>query len=1012
MSHGTQHTEERSPPPCKACKQILPLECRGRPVRYCPFCGMARIAIAGTDSHPDTAQISTEALKDSSITWGNETPKEAEILFDLGNYRIMSRLGKGGMGEVFLAYDSICGRPVALKRIRSDLQTHSKLYGRFLREARLTSQLMHPAIIPIYAIHQDDTLIYYTMPYIEGRTLKEIIRETRHQEREGLPQDSLGQSIPALIRVFLSICQAVAYAHSHGVLHRDLKPDNVIVGKYGEITILDWGLAKVLSYSPLAEEEDALTDDEIPEVEGLTIPGKVVGTTTHMAPERGKGGAATIQTEVYSLGVTLYQILTLRLPFRRRSLEKFREQMDREILEDPAVRAPFREVPPLLSRVAARCLSTDPNQRYHTVDELIHDIENYLGGRSDWFPTATLDSRTKTDWAFQEHILPTDHMAITRNQEVTEWVTLMLSSASFPGNIRLEADLRLNEGGQGLGLMVCVPGASEQSPFGEGYCLWLGSDKGPCTTLYRSNLEVLHRPELVLKHGHWYHVRVEKVSERISLYLDNKLQFSYVSHLPSSGDHVGLLTRDANYELRGLHVLLGSMDITVSCLSVPDSFLAYQDYEKALKEYQRIANAFPGRTEEREALFRSGITLIEQAKTSAPDIASLLFDHALDTFEKLRSTPAAPLEYLGKSLVYQAQLESHEEINCLELGVRRYRKHPMSHVLREHIVYRMHESSRENRQATYRFALLVLQQIPATAVASSSQRLLKNIAKHWEPLPFVLTEVNTAQNSNFALLLAFWLKRPHAISEILDELLSWPTVPEDAVHNGIYLLLSMRQGAMLTELWDRVVSVCPTLAKSPITALLIRQNMHELPSLLETLSTTPNPLTLREIIVLIRQLLEEGQGDALASLVSALEKHPLPEEFQRHIDALHAQWLLSKGQWERVGDLMQHYSQEELGKESSPLHFPYGCWLLRASGFDIATLHFSGGLESVFPRTTALGAHYITKTITRQSPWFKQAFWWEKFQLYQQLSLWEFCLGHKDIAAHYKTLAEKELNDD
>ncbi len=124
------------------------------------------------------------------------------------------------MGEVFLAHDSSCGRDVALKRMRDKWLDNETMKNRFLREARVAAQLAHPSIIPIYSIEEG----FYTMPYIEGETLKEIIKVTQEQAHKGEPLHPIGHSVPALVRLFLNICGAVAYSHSRGVLHRDLSP--------------------------------------------------------------------------------------------------------------------------------------------------------------------------------------------------------------------------------------------------------------------------------------------------------------------------------------------------------------------------------------------------------------------------------------------------------------------------------------------------------------------------------------------------------------------------------------------------------------------------------------------------------------------------------------------------------------------------------------------------------------------------------------------------------------------
>jgi eukaryotic-like serine/threonine-protein kinase len=366
--------------------------------RFCPLCG---------------AQLPNGGRSDSPKL---EAPAQNQLLSN--RYQLIESIGKGGMGEVFLAFDTMCGRRIALKKIRSDLLEHPQIRHRFLKEAHITCQLTHPAIIPIYSIQAVQVSAFYTMPFVEGETLKQILRKTRQQERKGEKLDHIGGSIPALMRAFITICQAIAYAHAKGVLHRDIKPENIIIGKYGEVLILDWGLAKYI-HGPLSEEEGMAFHPtiQVPQNAEITRLGKVVGTVAYMAPERALGEPATIQTDIYALGVILYQLLALRMPFYRNTLDEFRKNISKEEWTDPVLVAPYRDVPRMLSRITEKCLQPDPRLRYQTVDELIYELENYLEGRSEWFHVADLDIKCKQDWEFQEHVLIAEHIAITRITE-------------------------------------------------------------------------------------------------------------------------------------------------------------------------------------------------------------------------------------------------------------------------------------------------------------------------------------------------------------------------------------------------------------------------------------------------------------------------------------------------------------------------------------------------------------------------------------------------------------------
>ncbi|NGX46177.1 MAG: Serine/threonine-protein kinase PknD, partial [Chlamydiae bacterium] len=256
----------------------------------------------------------------------------------IGRYSFIRSLAKGGMGEVILAHDPTCDREIALKRIRPDLKEHGVIKERFLREAKITASLTHPGIITIYTIHQEEDELYYTMPYVAGQTFKELLRS------------SPSPTIASLLPIFLSTCQTIAYTHSKNILHRDLKPENILVGKFGEVILLDWGLAL---HAKDAQPEEALPELKENEKE-LTRPGKIAGTLAFLAPERILGAPATIQTDIYALGVTLYQILTLRLPFSRKSLVDYRKNHRREELLDPEELAPYRDIPPRLSQIAKK----------------------------------------------------------------------------------------------------------------------------------------------------------------------------------------------------------------------------------------------------------------------------------------------------------------------------------------------------------------------------------------------------------------------------------------------------------------------------------------------------------------------------------------------------------------------------------------------------------------------------------------------------------------------------------
>ncbi len=676
---------------------------------------------------------------------------------NIGSFKILETIGKGGMGEVFLAHDAVCGRDVALKRMLEKWTSNPTMRERFLREARIAAQLSHPSIIPIYSIDPEN--LFYTMPNIEGETLKGIFRKTREQMKNGEPLDPIGSSVPALVRIFLSVCGAMAYAHSRGVLHRDLKPENIIVGKYGEVIILDWGLADFIDHP----EKNGL--DFEGENSHLTLPGKIPGTLLYMAPERALGGPSSVLTDIYSLGVMLYQVLTLQFPFRRKSVKEFRKFHEHEKILDPEEAAPDRDISPHLSSIAKKCLAKEMQDRYQSIDELIKDLEDYIAGLPEWMDMGHLEIENKKDWLFQEHVALAKHMALTRGIDTLEWVNLMVSKSQFPGNIQISTTLTLKSESQGLGILFCVPENNLHKGLEESFCLWF-SDKG--VHLYRSNVEVLHNAQVCLEKDRPYEVRIEYVENTVRLFLDEVQQFGFLSHIPLPGSRIGLIVRDGKFSISELKVAVGSQNIMVNCLAVPDAFLARKDYDEALREYRKISHSFPGRAEGRESTFRAGMTLlkkaVEQKRNTRKDA---LFADALDEFEKLHNTPGAPLEYLGKSLVYKAQGELEEEAKCLELSLRKFPKHPLKPILVENLLSRLHESSQTMRQMAYHLALIVLRYLPDSSDAKGLTEVLENSL---EPLPFFASSENN--NTHLIIQLAFWLNKPLVLVEMLEKGLS------------------------------------------------------------------------------------------------------------------------------------------------------------------------------------------------------------------------------------------------
>lgn len=330
------------------------------------------VALA-TDVGFETRAAAPEKRSTSGLAPATLTPGE--------RFDVLQVHAQGGLGVVFLARDHEIDRTVALKQIKSQWADDEGSRARFLLEARITGRLEHPGIVPIYAVGADATgRPYYAMRLIRGESLLEVL-ERFHATDVGAKLDERLPELRKLLQRFVDVCNAVDYAHSKGVIHRDLKPSNIMVGKYGETLVVDWGLAKVIG----SDEDVALTTRMVrqPVSEGgatSTQVGMTIGTPAYMSPEQAAGRNDELgpATDIYSLGATLYHMLTGRLP-----------HADDEDMGVMIAKAEHGHVIPVLSQAAwlprplasicMKALDLTPERRYISARALSDDIERWLG---------------------------------------------------------------------------------------------------------------------------------------------------------------------------------------------------------------------------------------------------------------------------------------------------------------------------------------------------------------------------------------------------------------------------------------------------------------------------------------------------------------------------------------------------------------------------------------------------------------------------------------------------------
>lgn len=301
-------------------------------------------------------------------------------------YKFRKSIGHGGMKVVIQVKDRDTTRDIAMA-ILPDAQSRPKRdILRFVEEARITASLEHPNIVPVHDIGVDQHgSPYFTMKLIKGENLASVIRKLH----DGDPEYLENYTLDKLLLIYIKICNGVAFAHSKGVLHLDLKPENVQLGDFGEVIIMDWGLAKVITEKEA--DETASPETDFPILENDTRDGVRKGTPGYMAPEQaaGKNSEKDFRTDVYSLGAILYSMLTYRNPLRGKTLKEMLGETVNGMIVPPSKRAPERLIPSGLEAVVLKAMAVRPSDRYRGAKELRNDVLAFLSGYATHAERAT-----------------------------------------------------------------------------------------------------------------------------------------------------------------------------------------------------------------------------------------------------------------------------------------------------------------------------------------------------------------------------------------------------------------------------------------------------------------------------------------------------------------------------------------------------------------------------------------------------------------------------------------------
>ena len=493
-------------------------------------------------------------------------------------YELGRILARGGMGVVYEARDLNCLRTVAIKVLPKDVILPQEDLLRFVEEAQINSQLEHPNIVPIHEMGLDEQgRVFYAMKYVKGRTLTEILIALR----QGHPQTVEQFPLARLLNIFQKACDAVAFAHSKGVVHRDLKPDNIMVGEYGEVVVMDWGLATLVAGIPPlpaagrgAVPAPVATGGEVLEsqrkaassavylsrakTEFQVTSRRVIGTPGFMAPEQLRTGdaCADFRADIYSLGATLYSILTLRAPLAGKNLKQtLRKILVGEIVPPTAfnktgvvgpekpeeghvglVHCPDGKIPSMLSDIAMKALRTEPGDRYTTVIELQREIEAFQDGLI-WHLVIDQDFSGPNPLAQWEvvgcrHEIRDGELRLSHGEP-----QMLLFKVDVPGDVRIEFECRQES--VYLNTIGCffsaVRSESRKDVPLTGYKFEYGAFDNSLNVLVRSGRQMVSRPESPLARGKVYRMRAERIGARLKLVVNDQEVFSEVDHDPLTG---------------------------------------------------------------------------------------------------------------------------------------------------------------------------------------------------------------------------------------------------------------------------------------------------------------------------------------------------------------------------------------------------------------------------------------------------------------------------------------------
>lgn len=585
----------------------------------------------------DSEAFGTPAPNDSSSrippAVGTVTDPHAGII---ERYRIERVAGTGATSHVYAADDRVFERRVAMKYLHGTKAEDPKRLGRFIREAQLTASLEHPHIAPVYDMEVfPEGAAYFTMRLISGASLGDLLQQA---ERGSVPKTIAGHY--ERVGIFLKVINAVASAHHKKILHRDIKPDNIMIGSFGEVFLVDWGCAWVMG-------------------ESERTPSRVVGTPNYMSPEQARGEAVDERSDVYSLGATLFEVLIGRVPTRAETPERFWEMKKTGRIE-PLSERERRSIPKQLAAIIERALQADPAERYQNAEALAADLRAWEAGLS-----VSAYREGMLEWMLRVHgthargiwlaaaIMVALAMGITamwgeRIKEIATWGAPILSAdfddgvigkewvtgvgswtiregrlvseglsenmlwldRPFSGSVAVEYVGRMLPGYPACDVSVAWSQAQPKPGVRVPVQAMLQAGAGDNTnvSIVVGGRTIVQRP-LRLIAGRNYSIRMEIDIDRLSVALDGEIVLSYQHHAPFGIGYIALFGYYPGKSFDAVRIYAKGMPEKVSALAAGERDLIDGLHDRAAEHFAAVAHVHAGKAIAEEALYRQGVAL-------------------------------------------------------------------------------------------------------------------------------------------------------------------------------------------------------------------------------------------------------------------------------------------------------------------------------------------------------------------------------------------------------------------